>query len=161
MKQDNNTDNAQITINDVENLDEMTNEEFENATDEVQVKSLIEINERNIAKNRDDVELIFEMKAGAKNTTYSVDTRRVVRLYDIPNGFWYRVDDPQFGYSEIMDTKPPVDVYVMDVMEFVNHAIKNSSEEFDEAFEFTESKDNWSFTKLQESIRNELTVLTE
>lgn len=134
-------ENAQLTTDDFDgtnrSYDEMTEGEVKEATDAVQVRHLIKINERGEVRNRDDVTLKFEMKVGVKDTGFDLnDTRRVLKLYKIPDGYWYRLDDEVNGRSDVSDNLPPHKDLAQDSIGFVEHAVNKEGCNVDESYEF-------------------------
>lgn len=147
----------------------LTEKQYDNAHAEDQIRSDIELGLFREVTKRDDVEKVFELRAGNKSRQNQVsdnveDTRLFIQIYVIPSKnserkFIYRVSGPvEIEKVNIKDERVPVNTIVKDAYEFSKFAIVEKNEDVEESFEIVEASNDihgkWSL--LADKVRYEL-----
>jgi hypothetical protein len=131
----------------------LTEEKYEQAHEEVQIRSDLEVNAINSIVKRDDVKKVFDMRAGYKNRQYQArdniaDERLRILLYKIPSKdeqekYLYRVEGPvEIAHREILEGKPKHHIIVEDAYDFVEHSYEEHDKDIDDCYEFIKAEDD-------------------
>lgn len=131
----------------------LTEEQYMNAHAEDQIRSDIEIGLFGEVIRRDDVEKVFDFRAGHKNRQNQVkdnieDTRLFIQIYVMPSRnserkFIYRVSGPvEIERIEITDEVVDADDISEDAHRFSKFAIDNKRVDFEESFEVVKASND-------------------
>lgn len=133
----------------------LTEEEYEQASPELQIRSDLEVGEWHRVKNRDDVEKKFELKAGHDNSSRNTpDLRKFVQLFYTPAGWLYVVDGPESERYDLLDELPHHRIFVEDTEDFIKQSVEEHGHTLGDCYETSnKNMDIWNDLSMKVEIR--------